>query len=117
MGKDEDSPRRVIVPEVLRIDALCDQYEDEWQAGRVPNLAVYLAKVDEADQPALRHALARLDAVYDRASNEQEATPSDAVPLKLVVTDGPHTGKEFVFDGHDTFLVGRSKSAHFQLSY
>lgn len=37
--------------------------------------------------------------------------------VKLVVTAGPHSGKEFAFDGHDTFLVGRSKDAHFQLSY
>jgi serine/threonine-protein kinase len=36
--------------------------------------------------------------------------------VKLVVTAGPHTGKEFAFDAHDTFLVGRSKDAHFQLS-
>ncbi len=37
------------------------------------------------------------------------------VTLKVIA--GPHTGKEFVFDRHDTFLVGRSKDAHFQLSY
>ena len=35
----------------------------------------------------------------------------------LSVTDGPHKGKEFTFDGHDTFLVGRVKDAHLQLSY
>ena len=37
--------------------------------------------------------------------------------VRLVVTAGPHAGKEFAFDGHDTFLVGRSKDAHLQLSY
>lgn len=37
--------------------------------------------------------------------------------LQLTVTAGPHQGREFVFDGHDTFLVGRTKDAHFQLSY
>lgn len=37
--------------------------------------------------------------------------------VRLVVTDGPHTGKEFAFDRHDTFLVGRTKDAHLQLSY
>ncbi len=37
--------------------------------------------------------------------------------LKLTITSGPHQGREFVFDGHDTFLVGRTKDAHFQLSY
>ena len=33
----------------------------------------------------------------------------------LTVTAGPHKGREFSFDRHDTFLVGRSRHAHFQL--
>lgn len=33
----------------------------------------------------------------------------------LNVIAGPHKGLEFGFDRHDTFLVGRSKHAHFQL--
>jgi serine/threonine protein kinase len=33
----------------------------------------------------------------------------------LTVIAGPHKGKEFSFDRHDTFLVGRSRHAHFQL--
>ena len=37
--------------------------------------------------------------------------------LKLTIISGPHQGRDFVFDGHDTFLVGRTKDAHFQLSY
>ncbi|MBN9121479.1 MAG: protein kinase [Planctomycetes bacterium] len=37
--------------------------------------------------------------------------------VTLSVTAGPHAGRAFVFDRHDTFLVGRSKDAHFQLSY
>ena len=35
--------------------------------------------------------------------------------IVLTVIDGPHKGVEFTFDRHDTFLVGRSKHAHFQL--
>src|SRR5215472_1626756 len=35
--------------------------------------------------------------------------------INLTVTSGPHTGKVFAFEEHDTFLVGRSKHAHFQL--
>ncbi|MGL4420855.1 MAG: protein kinase domain-containing protein, partial [Gemmataceae bacterium] len=34
----------------------------------------------------------------------------------LRVIAGPHSGKEFVFDRHDSFLVGRSKDAHLRLS-
>ena len=37
--------------------------------------------------------------------------------LILSVTEGPHRGKQFAFDGHDTFLVGRVDDAHLQLSY
>jgi eukaryotic-like serine/threonine-protein kinase len=33
----------------------------------------------------------------------------------LTVIAGPHKGLEFSFDRHDTFLVGRSRLAHFQL--
>ncbi|HEV3257676.1 MAG TPA: FHA domain-containing serine/threonine-protein kinase [Gemmataceae bacterium] len=34
--------------------------------------------------------------------------------IKLTVTAGPHKGETFMFAGHDTFLVGRSKRAHFR---
>ncbi len=35
--------------------------------------------------------------------------------VTLTVIAGPHAGQVFDFVGHDTFLVGRSKKAHFQL--
>jgi serine/threonine-protein kinase len=35
--------------------------------------------------------------------------------ITLTVTEGPHQGRVFTFSGHDTFLVGRAKHAHFQL--
>src|SRR5438477_12887901 len=35
--------------------------------------------------------------------------------LTLTVIEGPHRGQEFAFAEHDTFLVGRSVHAHFQL--
>ena len=36
--------------------------------------------------------------------------------IKLTVMEGPHKGRKFTFASHDTFLVGRSKHAHFRLS-
>src|SRR5215510_4927440 len=33
----------------------------------------------------------------------------------LRVLEGPYTGREFTFDQHDTFLIGRSDSAHLYL--
>jgi serine/threonine-protein kinase len=35
--------------------------------------------------------------------------------ITLSVTEGPHKGRQFAFAGHDTFIVGRSTRAHFQL--
>ena len=35
--------------------------------------------------------------------------------ITLTVTTGPHAGREFTFDGHDNFIVGRSKAAQFRL--
>ena len=36
--------------------------------------------------------------------------------LELSIIAGPHQGKKFLLEGHDTFLVGRANDAHFQLS-
>ncbi|MBI3406747.1 MAG: protein kinase [Planctomycetes bacterium] len=35
--------------------------------------------------------------------------------ITLTVIEGPHQGQEYSFARHDTFLVGRSKHAHFRL--
>jgi hypothetical protein len=35
--------------------------------------------------------------------------------VMLTVTEGPHQGRSFTFQAHDTFIVGRSKDAHFRL--
>ena len=37
--------------------------------------------------------------------------------IGLTIISGPHKGREFDFDGRDTFLVGRTSNAHLQLSY
>ncbi len=35
--------------------------------------------------------------------------------VTLTVTEGPHQGRSYTFREHDTFIVGRSKDAHFRL--
>jgi serine/threonine-protein kinase len=35
--------------------------------------------------------------------------------INLKVVEGPHTGREFTFEEHDNFLVGRARFAHFRL--
>jgi serine/threonine-protein kinase len=37
------------------------------------------------------------------------------VKVKLSVISGPHQGREFEFEGHDTLLVGRSSDAHLKI--
>jgi eukaryotic-like serine/threonine-protein kinase len=38
-----------------------------------------------------------------------------AMRITLTVVEGPHKGREFVFERHDTFIVGRSRHAQFRL--
>src|SRR4051794_6994264 len=35
--------------------------------------------------------------------------------IRLTVIEVPHQGQTFTFDGHETFIVGRSRYAHFRL--
>lgn len=35
--------------------------------------------------------------------------------VELRVIEGPQSGRSFTFDRHDTFIIGRSESAHFRL--
>jgi pSer/pThr/pTyr-binding forkhead associated (FHA) protein len=37
------------------------------------------------------------------------------MPVRLTVKKGPHEGREFEFEEHDTFIVGRSARAQFRL--
>jgi len=38
-----------------------------------------------------------------------------AVQIVLEVVEGPHRGQRFIFDRHDSFIVGRARCAHFRL--
>jgi serine/threonine-protein kinase len=40
---------------------------------------------------------------------------SPGTEVSLTVVEGPHQGRTYMFAGHDTFLVGRSRRTHFQL--
>src|SRR5258706_15662181 len=35
--------------------------------------------------------------------------------VTLRILEGPYSGREFIFDQHDTFLIGRSNDAHLYL--
>jgi serine/threonine-protein kinase len=50
-----------------------------------------------------------------RPGNPLPSASERAMRITLTVTAGPHKGRVFNFAGHDTFIVGRSKRAHFRL--
>jgi serine/threonine-protein kinase len=89
---------------LLAIDKICEAFEAEWKAGRQPQLEPYLADVAEPIRPALLRELMLLDEEYRARCRVQ-----------LDVVRGPHRGRKFVFDRHDSFLVGRASFAHFRL--
>jgi pSer/pThr/pTyr-binding forkhead associated (FHA) protein len=60
--------------------------------------------------PLLRRAVAK-----DEDAEKTQGETAAAGRITLTVATGPHKGRVFSFVGHDTFLVGRSKGAHFRL--
>jgi serine/threonine-protein kinase len=91
--------------------------------GEEPNFAEYSARF-----PEHRAAVAARFSVTSDGGEERVATQGDrpaatfgvsraAGPARLTleVMEGPHKGRIFSFQEHDSFIVGRSAQAHFQL--
>lgn len=98
---------------LARIDSACLRFEKAWQCGPPPDIAAYLMPGPDAEAGELARQLLALDAHYrGAAAVEPKLTTARFV---LSVIGGPHQGKSFTFDGHDTFIVGRSKHAHCRL--
>ncbi len=80
------------------IDCICDEFEAAWQAGDVPRVEEFLAKIDEKHRPALLQALMPLDLTYrgklGETINSGNAIDSEEAGSGLEVTldsdaDGP----------------------------
>jgi serine/threonine-protein kinase len=58
-------------------------------------------------------------AVITRSQQQRQTSnanrPQPAGRVELSVISGPHTGKQFVFEKRDRFVVGRGREAHFRL--
>src|SRR5687768_183487 len=49
------------IPVVRRVDAVCDQYEADWKAGKQPRIENYLGGSVEPERSALLRALLQLE--------------------------------------------------------
>jgi serine/threonine-protein kinase len=74
-GEPETTADHGMRDELLRIDELCDRFEDEWQAGRRPDPSAFAAQ-GGADRAALVRELVRLDVEYRRRAGEAP-TPAE----------------------------------------
>lgn len=123
---------------VRQVDIACNRFEAECQAGQVPRIEDYLAEIPEAGRGALLREMLRLERDYRCAEVGPTAhrdyvarlaplgdwvvpilaellPPAQGFSVTLTVTAGPHTGRTYIFDRHDTFVVGRASDAHFSL--
>jgi Inner membrane component of T3SS, cytoplasmic domain len=110
------------------------ELERRLKAGEAARAEEYLSRFPElAERPEVRCQLiaAEFRWRHGREVGSSPIEPEDLVPLNQTrwltlppsmplritfqVTRGPHQGKEFHFDEHDTFIVGRSKHAHLRL--
>lgn len=127
------------------IDQICDRFEAEWRAGRRPAIDVYLAEVADVGRGDLLRELLGLEVEYRLRHGERplleeyqrrfpahpdavltvfhrsmpavarHATRPDESRLVLTATAGPHRGEAFTLEGHDVFILGRSRMAHLQI--
>ncbi|MBC8113144.1 MAG: protein kinase [Candidatus Saccharimonas sp.] len=120
------SPLPPSVEALREIDLVCDRFEAEWLAGHKPRVEDFLADATACDREAWLSAL--LDVQRELICRDNAASPVATIPLtappatassvatvRLRVTAGPHSGREFEFDRHETLLAGRSSFAQLRL--
>jgi serine/threonine-protein kinase len=97
---EEDDVRRVIAQAVLDLT-------DDHRPRLAAELAEFVRSARRVELPEDDEGLAEL--------MPPGFGPGPPPTLLLRVLSGPHEGKRFSLSGHDTFLVGRSRQAHFCL--
>jgi serine/threonine-protein kinase len=139
MIDESDGPSDVLPPEImLRVDKICVRFEAAWKifllgSATCPRIQDYLQGVPKEARAVLVRELMALDIDYRKRRGEKPRSadyiglapalganrhaPPQPGPARvtLTVTAGKNKGQTFSFAGHDTFLVGRSKHAHFHL--
>jgi serine/threonine-protein kinase len=135
MDERNDPAEFLSLDALRRIDAQCARFEAACRSGARPDRADFLLRDAGPEEGAeLARQLQALDAHYrdhpppgvGRAKPADPATtsdltgpapppPSNRTRFVLTVTEGPHRGRIFSFEEHDTFIVGRSPCAHCRL--
>ncbi|MBS0263706.1 MAG: protein kinase [Planctomycetes bacterium] len=115
-------PDEFTLATLRKIDALCDQFEEDWKTGRHPRLEDYLQNATTALQPQLLESLQKLqqELILSHLHSSPSPAPDqtlawDGPRVLLRVVSGPHEGLEFQYDEHDTLLAGRSSEAQLRL--
>lgn len=138
-----EMPGPLTPDELRRIDDVCDDFEDAWQAGRQPRVEDHLERVPETLRVRLLDALLPLfrELLINSSRLRKESGKQAAIRLEplapnktdvrpiptfvedakdavvyLEVIEGPHCGQAFEFRQHTTFVCGRSPGAQLQLS-
>jgi serine/threonine-protein kinase len=120
LGDTEGAERTVLLRELLLLELTYrSQRGERWQPDDYrARFAEDLPLLSDVFRTAARPPCPPLPPGSGPALPPPGAPP--AVPasmrITLTVTAGPHKGRVFSFAGHDTFLVGRSRRAHFRLS-
>jgi serine/threonine-protein kinase len=119
-----------------QLDALCDRFEEGWQAGLPPPVEELIRGAPEVARPRLLRELLAVERDYrgraGRPLAEAEARDrfaplgdwaaevvadffADDPALCLDVVEGPAAGRSFRLTGHATFTIGRLPGLHVSL--
>jgi WD40 repeat protein/serine/threonine protein kinase len=59
----------------LRLDQICDRFEDLWRAGRQPRIEDFVLATPEQDRAVVLHELVQLDIYYRRLNGDEPRVP------------------------------------------
>jgi serine/threonine-protein kinase len=135
--RDVESQDNVPLPATVlaRLLEVYDRYEAAWRAGHRPRIEDYLELAPASGRVELLRMIQGLErelrggaertltltAGADEtpvggAGARDDARANQTLWITLTVTAGPHAGRVFRFEEHDSFLVGRDKTARFRLA-
>jgi serine/threonine-protein kinase len=104
LGSTPEPQRSALLKDLLTIEV-----EERVGRGEQPSLADYLPRFPDYEA-LIQDVFRKLVPLPSSAPPEKPVVPG----VTLTVIEGPQAGRVLTIQGHDTFLVGRSRNAHFQ---